>query len=168
MNRLFLLRHASAAFGAPGSSDFDRALTGQGLAEAAALGVRLRDSALVPDRIICSTAKRARQTLEGLGEPFASDIPVVWLEELYRTHSDGYRMLIAGADDCGTLMVIGHNPTLEELLFESISSADRDTFLRAESAGMKQCTFAVLQFEGDYVPFANDTGKLTHFMTPER
>lgn len=33
---------------------------------------------------------------------------------------------------------------------------------------MKQCTFAVLQFEGDYVPFANDTGKLTHFMTPER
>ncbi len=167
MNRLLLLRHASAAFGAPGMADIDRPLSERGLKEAAALGERLRDEGLLPDNILCSTARRARQTLQALGEPFSTSLPVTWSEELYRTDADGCRNLISAVDEKQTLMVIGHNPTLEDLLFESIASAAPDVMAAAEARGLVQSAFAVLQFEGDYLPFANDTGKLVAFIAPE-
>ncbi|KFB10143.1 SixA phosphatase family protein [Nitratireductor basaltis] len=167
MNRLLLLRHASATFGSPGISDFDRCLSERGIAEAERLGAWLRQEGISPGKILCSSAARARQTLQGLGEPYARHIPVEFSDQLYRTDAQGCRLLIARSDDCETLMVVGHNPTLEDLLFESISSGQPDLIRHAEATGMPQCALAVLEFDGHYVPFANDTGHLAAFNTPD-
>ena len=66
MRELILLRHAHAEPGAAGQADFDRPLSSQGLAEAEAAGRWLADQGLVPDRVLCSPARRARETLEAV------------------------------------------------------------------------------------------------------
>ncbi len=66
MARLFLLRHAKAGWAQPGMRDFDRALEPSGAADAEAMGEAMRTHGYVPDLTLCSTAARARQTLEGV------------------------------------------------------------------------------------------------------
>src|SRR5690606_35624246 len=66
MKELILLRHAHAEPAAPGGADIDRALSPEGLAEAESGGRWLQEQALVPDPVLCSPARRARETLEGV------------------------------------------------------------------------------------------------------
>ena len=64
MRELILLRHAHAESAAAGQDDRDRPLSRQGLAEAEAAGRWLKEHGQVPDRIVASTARRSRETLE--------------------------------------------------------------------------------------------------------
>ena len=66
MRELILLRHAHAEPAAAGQADLDRPLSPEGLAEAEAAGRWLREQGLVPDRVLCSPARRARETLEAV------------------------------------------------------------------------------------------------------
>ena len=125
MRELILLRHAHAEPGAAGQADFDRPLSSQGLAEAEAAGRWLADQGLVPDRVLCSPARRTRETLEAvLGvigyvdqrlEPAIYDATPGTLAALADQHRD-----------VGRLMLVGHNPGLERLaaLLHSGQSGD--------------------------------------------
>ena len=62
MRELILLRHAHAEPAAAGQADIDRPLSAQGLAEAEAAGRWLAAQGLVPDRVLCSPARRARES----------------------------------------------------------------------------------------------------------
>ena len=64
MRELILLRHAHAEPPAPGQEDFDRPLSLQGQAEAEAAGRWLKEHGYTPDRVVCSTARRTRETTE--------------------------------------------------------------------------------------------------------
>ncbi|TJW41644.1 MAG: histidine phosphatase family protein, partial [Mesorhizobium sp.] len=66
MSRLYLLRHAKAGWALPGVRDFDRPLDASGIADAETMGAAMRARDYIPDLTLCSNAKRARQTLEGL------------------------------------------------------------------------------------------------------
>ena len=66
MRDLILLRHAHAEPAAAGESDLDRPLSAEGLAEADAAGRWLAAQGLVPDRVLCSPARRSRETLEAV------------------------------------------------------------------------------------------------------
>ena len=68
MRELILLRHAHAEPAVPGQADFDRPLSAEGLAEAEAVAAWMRDKALVPDRVLCSPARRTRETLDAVVE----------------------------------------------------------------------------------------------------
>src|SRR5690606_41476636 len=66
MRELILLRHAHALPATPGQADLDRALSPEGLAEAEAAGRWLAENGLVPDCVLCSPARRTRETLEAV------------------------------------------------------------------------------------------------------
>ena len=66
MRTLILLRHAHAEPASDGQADVDRALSAEGLAEAEAAGRWLSAQGLVPDRVLCSPARRTRETLEAV------------------------------------------------------------------------------------------------------
>ena len=68
MRELILLRHAHAEPATTGQSDLDRPLSPQGLAEAEAVARWLKEQGLVPDRGLCSPARRTRETLGGAFE----------------------------------------------------------------------------------------------------
>ena len=125
MRELILLRHAHAEAAAPGQADLDRPLSAEGLAEAEAAGRWLAERKLVPDCVLCSPARRTRETLEAvLGaigyvdqriEPSIYEATPGTLIALADTHNSAERLLM-----------IGHNPGFEQLaaLLHSGQSGD--------------------------------------------
>lgn len=115
MKQLVLLRHAKAEPLGPDGEDFDRLLAERGRADAIRVGQFLVEQGAVPDLVLCSPAARTRQTLE-LMLPGWSKAPVIrHLPELYLarwlTIINQIRQV---REDAATLMVVGHNPGLEE------------------------------------------------------
>jgi phosphohistidine phosphatase len=125
MRELILLRHAHAEAAAGGQADLDRPLSAEGLAEAEAAGRWLAEQKLVPDCVLCSPSRRARETLEAvLGaigyvdqriEPSIYEATPGTLIALADTHIDSERLLM-----------VGHNPGFEQLaaLLHSGQSGD--------------------------------------------
>ena len=127
---LVLLRHAKAER-PDGLPDPDRPLTDRGHADAAAAGAWLLASDHVPDLVLCSPARRTRQTwhsvaiaLGGAGSP-----SVRYERDLYDGDADAAVHLIAAAAKEGhSILLIGHNPTISQLsvLLDSEGQADSD------------------------------------------
>merc|ERR1711964_256129 len=69
MKRLILMRHAKSDWSSAGTSDHDRFLNDRGRQNAVSLGQWLAQRSLIPDAALCSTATRARQTLDLLDLP---------------------------------------------------------------------------------------------------
>ena len=125
MRELILLRHAHAEPASAGQADLDRPLSAEGLAEAEAAGRWLGQQKLVPDCVLCSPARRARETLEAV----LAAIGYVDQRIEPSIYEATPGTLIALADthrDVGRLMLVGHNPGFEQLtaLMHSGQSSD--------------------------------------------
>jgi phosphohistidine phosphatase len=111
--RLVLVRHAKSSWTDPDLADHDRPLNARGRDAATVVGRHLRTSGLRPDLVLCSSATRAQQTLERLQ---FEDAPVLVEDQLYG--ASAYSLLSRVRTVPGevhTLVVIAHNPGLEEL-----------------------------------------------------
>lgn len=107
MKRLILMRHAKSDWSSGAASDHDRPLNARGLAAAEALGDWLRAQDLVPDQVLCSSAKRTGETYLGLR--LAEDTPTTFTRDLYlATHTEMMTALRQATGD--VLLMIGHNP----------------------------------------------------------
>ena len=95
MSKLYLLRHAKAGWALPGMRDFDRPLDASGVADAETIGAVMRACDYVPDLTLCSNAKRARETLEGVAGHTDTG-RVLFLDTLYSEDAAGYLDLIRG------------------------------------------------------------------------
>ena len=114
MRELILLRHAHAESAAVGQDDKSRGLSATGRAEAQAAGDWLREHGLQPDRVLCSDATRTRETLAALGDIGAGE---VYEEGSIYDASPGTLAALADANrDAECLLLVGHNPGLEQLL----------------------------------------------------
>lgn len=113
--RLYLLRHAKSSWKDPALADHDRPLAPRGRRASKAIGRYLRDHDIEPELVLCSSAKRARQTLERLG-PAGLDARIE--PELYGAGAhDLLARLRAVPEDVASVMLIGHNPGMEQLAF---------------------------------------------------
>jgi phosphohistidine phosphatase len=140
---LVLIRHAKTEWAAPGQSDFDRSLTERGRSDAHMMGLRLKEQRLLPDLIVASPAKRARQTAQILAGALAY-IPekIRWEESLYHCPSHTFEEVIttAVADEVKILFMIGHNPGLTHFV--------NDTLRHVNLAHVPTCGMVGLQFRG--------------------
>ncbi len=105
------MRHAKSDY-PPGVADHDRPLAPRGIRQAGLAGDWLRASAPAIDGVLCSTATRTRQTLVNA----RIDAPVRYSDRLYATTPGTMIDEINTVDDSvGTLLVIGHEPTISAL-----------------------------------------------------
>lgn len=118
--RLVVVRHAKSAW--PEVDDHSRPLAPRGRRDAPAAGRWLREAGVVPDRVVCSTALRTRQTWDLVGPellvgPGADAEPaVVYDERLYDAGADEVLAVVRGTpDDVRTLLVVGHNPAVQDV-----------------------------------------------------
>ena len=125
MRELILLRHAHAEPAESGQPDIDRPLSPEGLAEAQAAGRWLAEQGLVPDRILCSPARRARETLEAVLEKIGY-VEQRLEDAIYEATAGTLAELADSHREAGRLMLVGHNPGLERLaaLMHSGQSGD--------------------------------------------
>jgi len=116
---LTLIRHAEAG-SAHGSRirDCDRPLTERGRKEARELGLRLAGMGFMPDRIWCSDAERAEVSARILSSELSLSGQSIELRpSLYLAHTTAISEMIAAADsEIHSLVVVGHNPGLSELV----------------------------------------------------
>ena len=121
---LQLLRHAKSSWADDGLSDRDRPLAGRGRAAAGGVGERLA-AAGAPDLILCSPARRARETCERLIAELGAPPPVHVDDRLYLASAEDILAVVRAREDApGRLMAIGHNPGMQTLAAMLAAAAD--------------------------------------------
>jgi phosphohistidine phosphatase len=141
MKTLLILRHAKAEPPAEEMSDFDRPLAERGEQDAPRVGHWLRDEGLAPQLILSSSAARAKATAELVAKACHFDGPLEFFRDLYMARAETYiEKLREHGGQHERVMVVGHNPTLDELLFA----------LTAEHEGFPTAGLAVVELAIDY------------------
>ncbi|WP_338498742.1 histidine phosphatase family protein [Streptomyces sp. SJL17-4] len=114
--RLFVLRHSKSAW-PEGVADHDRPLGPRGLRDAPAAGRFLTETGGLPDLVLCSPARRARQTWELAAAELNSPVPTCHDPRLYGADdAELLDVLHDVPDEVATLVLVGHNPGLEDLV----------------------------------------------------
>ena len=117
MKTLFLLRHAKAEDGGDGLPDFDRALNDRGRKEARAVGIFLRKRNVRLDLVLSSPAVRARETTELVLGSAELALEVHYDQRIYEAGPPRLLEVVSQLEDeMSTVLLVGHNPGLEELL----------------------------------------------------
>lgn len=125
MKTLLLLRHAKSSRKDPRLADHDRPLNKRGKQDAPRMGRFLRAEGLVPDLIISSTATRALATAEAVARASGYPGEIQAVRELYLADSATYLSVLAAVpDECRSVLVVGHNPSLERLLEDVTGMAE--------------------------------------------
>ena len=168
MLRLLLLRHAKSDWSTSARGDFERPLNDRGRTAAAQMGAHIARQKLVPAAILCSPAQRARETLALLLPHFSHDMEVKLVRDLYDSSEDDYCRLINefGHGD-GPLMVIGHNPAIQETAIALIGD---DNLELAEEINLKYPTGALAIIDFDVAKWPDITrgsGRLAAFLRPK-
>jgi phosphohistidine phosphatase len=114
---LLILRHAKSSKNDPTLDDHARPLNERGERDAPRMGRLLKDEGLVPDRIVSSTATRARKTAEAAADACGFEDDVDLDSSLYLASPEEYlEVLRRTPKACERVMVVGHNPGLERLV----------------------------------------------------
>jgi phosphohistidine phosphatase len=164
MKLLGLLRHAKSDWNDAGVRDFDRGLNARGRKGAALMGRHIQEHGVAWQRIVASPAERVRRTLAGSG----LDGEVVWDERIYLATTDALlEMLRAVEGDPPTILVAGHNPGLQELIFELVPPEAEDALFDAAAREFPTAAFAVLECRIDrWNDLTPGCGRLIHLARP--
>lgn len=164
MKHLGLLRHAKSDWDDMALRDFDRGLNRRGRKGAALMGRHILDYGLRWSSALASPAERVRRTLEASGLA----LPVTFDQRAYLADADTLLALVAAlpsAEDA--VLLVGHNPGLQDLLLTLADPVADDPLLRAAAEKFPTAAFAVLQLDiaewGDCRP---GCGRLVHFARP--
>ena len=164
MKRLGLFRHAKSDWDDLTLRDFDRGLNERGRRGAALMGRHIREHGVAWDLVLASPAERVRRTLEASELPF----PVQWDERAYLASSGGLIELLRELEgDPQNVLLAGHNPGLQELVFELVAPEHENDLVVAAAEKYPTATFAVLELAIDrWKDCAPSCGRLVHFARP--
>lgn len=110
---LILTRHAKSSWDTPDMCDHDRPLNARGRRSAEALGAWLRGKGLVPDQVLCSSARRTQETYERMG----LDAPAEIADSLYLVTANQILRELSEATG-ETVMILGHSPGIGQFAAE--------------------------------------------------
>jgi phosphohistidine phosphatase len=164
MSRLFMLRHAKAGWAEPGMRDFDRPLEPIGRTDADAIGAAMRACSYIPQLVLCSSAKRARETLDWIARHIDNG-RVIYSDSLYSTDAAGYVDFIREAADADEVLLVGHNPMMEDVA-EALSGEGDPHAKAVLHQGFPTSALAVIRFPGKLSETAPGKGYLEAFLTP--
>jgi phosphohistidine phosphatase len=158
---LIVMRHAKAGE-LPGGPDFERALRPRGLRDSAAAGRWLAGRGLYPGLVLCSAARRTRQTWQQLSGTLLADSAgpapeFVAEERLYGADSEDVADLVRETSDgIATVLYIGHNPAAAELV----------QLLTGAEPAFPTAAIAVIGVRSGWAELAVGSGDLTASWTP--
>lgn len=165
MSRLLLLRHARASWPQPGAQDFDRSLTESGRENAAELALKMAESGLLPDSVLCSSALRAAETWQILAAK-CPGVPVTYSKSLYTGDVNAYLTLIQSMENSENLLIVGHNPMLEDLAL-ALSVNHEPAPRKHLVTGFPTCGLAVFDIDGQLSGVESKTARLSQFCAPQ-
>lgn len=164
MKTLTLLRHAKSGWDDPTLRDVDRPLNDKGRRAARAVGRYMAREAMVFDRVLASPAKRVAETLSAVEAAFGRALDATVDKRLYLASPEQIMDLVGGAGDAARhVLVVGHNPGLEELVLDLAASGEArcEVELKFPTASLAQ-----LCWEGGWTSPGSGGATLTRFTRP--
>ena len=146
MLRLYVMRHAKSSWAVPGARDFDRELNERGISDLEKLSKKISERKFIPKKILCSSAVRTRQTLDGLSNVLSPYPEVSFTEKLYSSGLDDYLSEIQMVEDAPSLMIIGHNPMCGSLA-DALAGQGDEELLEKIAYKYPTGTIAVIDFD---------------------
>ncbi|MBO0749343.1 MAG: histidine phosphatase family protein [Porphyrobacter sp.] len=164
MKVLGLLRHAKSDWDDAGLRDFDRGLNDRGRRGAALIGRHIAEQGIRWELVIASPAARVKRTLEASGLPLTPRFD----ERAYLADATTLIDLLRHVEgDPGTVLLVGHNPGLHELLFRLVDPRHETPLFAQAAEKFPTASFAVLELAIDaWADLAPDCGRLIHFARP--
>ncbi len=108
--RLILMRHAKSDWDSPAKSDFERPLSKRGRIAATAIGDWLSRNDYIPETVLCSAAKRTRETLSRVLSELDKNLDVKYLQPLYLAAPEFMLQTLRKQQQSGTILMVAHNP----------------------------------------------------------
>jgi phosphohistidine phosphatase len=167
MKTLVLLRHAKSAWDNADLPDIDRPLSPRGRKAAPLMGERLKKAGYRPDFILCSTAKRARETLDLIAPSLPKKAKVQQVKELYMAvPREMLNVLAKVPDSAETTLLIGHNPGIGSLAGWLAGEGDSESLAKIRRK-FPTAAAAVITFDAArWSDVAGEGGKLVAFLRP--
>jgi phosphohistidine phosphatase len=168
MKQLLLMRHAKSNWSVEGLSDFERSLNDRGHLNAQDMALYLLKNAPLPDYILCSTAQRTRETLGYLLKAYSHPHTVQMSRKIYEApYVQIMEQVQAVPEHVQTLLVLGHNPGMEEMAFNLCGDGEVDAFkelrFKYPTAACAHISFNV----GAWLDVTRTSGYLKDFVTPK-
>ena len=150
--------------------DFDRPLANRGIKAAEKMGIMMRESGISPDFIICSTSRRTRETLGLILPHLKGECRILMEDGVYKMQEtieliDRLRRLPAGVN---RVMVIGHNPIMQDISLTLCKTANNPAELEALTEKFPTAGLATLDLgDGPWPALTPHSATLTGFNTPK-
>ena len=146
--QLIVMRHAKAGE-LPGGPDIERALRPRGQRNAESAGQWLAAQGLSPALVLCSKARRARQTWQCVSAGLAGEPEVIIDERLYGADAHDLLGIFSDVDNgVARLLYVGHNP----------AAAEVTEILTASPVEFPTAAIAVIGLSGSWLDLAGDPG----------
>lgn len=164
--QLLILRHAKSDWGSPDISDSDRPLNKRGERAAIQMGQWIKKQNLPIDLMLSSPALRAQQTVECVYKVIETEKPIQWEPKLYLASLNTLlKILTPALKQAGRVMVVGHNPGLEELL---IYLCGNEALPRTEDGKLlTTANLAQVMLPGGNDPLQAGVGQLANLWRPK-
>lgn len=162
--QLYIMRHAKSDWSGSDTSDFDRPLNKRGKKNAIRIGQWMAENNQLPQKIISSAAVRAKQTIELVEKQFTNidSGKIIYDRDLYLASPDTLIEFIQYyKNDISSLMIVAHNPGLEQLLHFLSSSTG------AEYRSMTTANLAIFEYPDNHFDPAINKGELIEFIKPK-
>jgi phosphohistidine phosphatase len=161
LKRLFLLRHAKSSWDDEGLADHDRPLASRGRKAAKRIAKHLRSEGITPSLVLCSSAQRTRETLERVGPD--GDVRIE--RDLYGASApELLERLRRVPDATESVMLIGHNPGIQELALELAGNGGR---LEDVERKFPTCALATLSLPTAWSELEPGAAELVGFVRPK-
>ncbi len=168
MLTLSLLRHAKSSWHNPAIPDLDRPLATRGVVDAPLMGRAMTERGIDPDLVLCSSARRTRDTLALVLPELKVEPKVVYDDALYHASAaEMLEMMRAVPPGASRLMLVGHNPEIHALALDLVGSGPkhyRDKLKeKYPTAGLVVVNFT----SGAWQSVTVNSGELKLFLTPK-
>ena len=165
-HHIHLLRHAKSAWDDPGLPDHDRPLAARGRRAAERLSRHVDATGMAPDLVICSSARRAVETWEGIRSGFPPDTRIEVSPELYEAAAPLLlRRLNLLPEPVHSVLMIGHNPSIEALAI-GLTGAGAAGAIARMTTKYPTGALATLVVEGAWAEVAWESATLESFVVP--
>lgn len=168
MKILGLFRHAKSDWHDPRARDFDRPLNQRGRQGAEIMGRHIRDHGIRWERMIASPAIRCAETVEIAAQAAGRPVSANWDRRIYLASGVTLADLLREQDgDPKSILMVGHNPGLEDLIFDLVPDDGTSPLRDAVEIKFPTASIAVLELDIErWADLADKCGKLVHLTRP--
>jgi len=167
VKRLWILRHAKSSWADDGVEDHDRPLAPRGERAAVLMGALLAQQGVRPDQVLASTALRVRQTVERVLDSLPGPVPACFEPDLYLADADAWIDRLRALGDVDEVLVVGHNPGLEELVSQLAPGGEKSALRRLRD-GLVTAALAEIELDAkDWQGLRPGIGRLRSLSRPK-